>query len=80
MINIIEFDVRQHYMCFFFNQKIYIPGDNDIGGEGRDFRTRKKEERFVKNFENMTGVSTFGFIDYIKVWLYRHLFCLVIII
>ncbi|OPL21002.1 hypothetical protein AM593_07986, partial [Mytilus galloprovincialis] len=49
-----------------YTKKIYIPGDNDIGGEGRDFRTHKKEERFVKHFENMTGVSTFGFIDYIK--------------
>ncbi|XP_076073428.1 metallophosphoesterase 1-like isoform X4 [Mytilus galloprovincialis] len=50
-----------------YTKKIYIPGDNDIGGEGRDFRTHKKEERFVKHFENMTGVSTFGFIDYIKI-------------
>ncbi|CAG2210329.1 uncharacterized protein LOC143045029 isoform X3 [Mytilus galloprovincialis] len=59
-----------------YTKKIYIPGDNDIGGEGRDFRTHKKEERFVKHFENMTGVSTFGFIDYIKnpedmVWVVR---------
>ncbi|XP_052068550.1 uncharacterized protein LOC127707834 isoform X1 [Mytilus californianus] len=49
-----------------YTKKIYIPGDNDIGGEGRDFRTQKKVDRFVKNFENITGVSTFGFIDYIK--------------
>ncbi|XP_052068551.1 uncharacterized protein LOC127707834 isoform X2 [Mytilus californianus] len=59
-----------------YTKKIYIPGDNDIGGEGRDFRTQKKVDRFVKNFENITGVSTFGFIDYIKnpedmVWVVR---------
>ncbi|CAC5361904.1 MPPE1 [Mytilus coruscus] len=52
-----------------YTKKIFIPGDNDIGGEGRDFRTQKKVDRFVKSFENITGVTTFGFIDYIKVWL-----------
>lgn len=49
-----------------YTKKIYIPGDNDIGGEFRDFRTQKKVDRFVKHFENLTGVTTFGFIDYIK--------------
>lgn len=56
----------QYSLCF---QKIYIPGDNDIGGEFRDFRTQKKVDRFVKHFENLTGVTTFGFIDYIKVYM-----------
>lgn len=49
-----------------YTKKIYIPGDNDVGGESRDFRTQKKVDRFVKHFENLTGVATFGFIDYIK--------------
>ena len=48
-------------------QKIFIPGDNDIGGERIDFRTEKKEKRFERHFENITGAVKFGFIDYVKV-------------
>lgn len=49
-----------------YTKKIFIPGDNDVGGESRDFRTQKKVHRFESHFENVTGVITFGFIDYIK--------------
>ena len=51
----------------FFFQKIYIPGDNDIGGELPDIRTVEKEKRFERHFENITGLVKFGFIDYVKV-------------
>ena len=32
--------------------KIYVPGDNDIGGEGGDAVTAKKIKRFQQNFPN----------------------------
>ncbi|KAK7112446.1 uncharacterized protein [Littorina saxatilis] len=45
---------------------VYIPGDNDIGGEGFDFRTKFKISRFERHFENLTGVVNVHFIDFIK--------------
>ena len=48
-------------------QNVYIPGDNDIGGEGADFRTKFKISRFERHFENLTGVVNVHFIDFIKV-------------
>jgi hypothetical protein len=48
-------------------QVIYIPGDNDVGGEGMDFRTKFKMSRFEHSFENLTGVVNTFFIDFIKV-------------
>jgi predicted phosphodiesterase len=47
-------------------QTIIIPGDNDIGGEGGDFRTAFKVSRFEKQFENLTGVVNHVFIDFLK--------------
>ena len=44
-----------------------IPGDNDIGGEGRDFRTPFKVKRFERHFQNITGFDRHGFIDFMKV-------------
>jgi hypothetical protein len=39
-------------------QVIYLPGDNDIGGEGVDHVTRSKIERFNTNFPNqMENIS-----------------------
>jgi hypothetical protein len=39
-------------------QIIYLPGDNDIGGEGVDHVTRSKIERFNTNFPNqMENIS-----------------------
>ena len=35
--------------------KIYVPGDNDIGGEGGDPVTAKKIKRFQQNFPNRTN-------------------------
>ena len=48
-------------------QVVYIPGDNDVGGEGADFRTKFKTSRFEKHFGNLTGVANAHFIDFIKV-------------
>ena len=48
-------------------QNVYIPGDNDIGGEGADFRTKFKVSRFERHFENLTGVVNAHFVDFIKV-------------
>ncbi|XP_060072058.1 metallophosphoesterase 1-like [Ylistrum balloti] len=48
------------------DKKVYIAGDNDIGGELRDMRKEWKMERFEKHFDLLTGVDKFGFIDYIK--------------
>ncbi|XP_046566490.1 LOW QUALITY PROTEIN: metallophosphoesterase 1-like [Haliotis rubra] len=47
-------------------KKIFVPGDNDIGGEGRDFRSPFKIARFENHFENLTGIERVGFIDFIK--------------
>lgn len=48
----------------FLNLKIiYLPGDNDIGGEGTDHVTQNKMERFNSNFpsqtENILGNTQF---------------------
>ena len=59
-------------MAHLHLQKIYIPGDNDIGGELPDIRTEGKEKRFVRHFENITGLVRFGFIDYVKVCNKKH--------
>ena len=53
--------------CLIYLQKIFIPGDNDIGGELPDIRTESKEKRYTRHFENITGIVRFGFIDYVKV-------------
>ncbi|XP_062593192.1 uncharacterized protein LOC134254673 [Saccostrea cucullata] len=48
-------------------KRIYIPGDNDVGGEFRDFRTPEKVDRFVKHFEQVDGIVQHKFIDFIKI-------------
>lgn len=45
---------------------IFIPGDNDIGGEGLDLVTSNKKRRFQEEFEKETYVST-KFSEFIKV-------------
>lgn len=35
----------------FILQKVFIWGDNDIGGEGIDFRTDDKVKRFMEAFQ-----------------------------
>lgn len=54
-------------MVIHFLQTIYIPGDNDVGGEGRDFIAQWKVDRYQKHFGNITDLQKFGFIDYVKV-------------
>ncbi|KAK6170039.1 hypothetical protein SNE40_018526 [Patella caerulea] len=51
---------------------IYIPGDNDIGGEGRDFKTFKKVSRFENHFGNVSGVVNTRFIDILKLDISLH--------
>ncbi|XP_076459885.1 uncharacterized protein LOC143292998 [Babylonia areolata] len=68
---------RQEYQSYFSrfdhifypsrsSKVVYIPGDNDIGGEGADFRTKYKTSRFERHFENLTGVVNAHFVDFIK--------------
>ena len=45
---------------------IYVPGDNDVGGEGSDPRTVIKLERFHRFF-NDTAVHRHKFIDFLPV-------------
>ncbi|KAL5017824.1 hypothetical protein ScPMuIL_003546 [Solemya velum] len=47
-------------------KKIYIPGDNDIGGEGRDRRNLNKIDRFENHFESLIGITRHAFVDFIK--------------
>lgn len=47
-------------------KKIYIPGDNDIGGEGQDFRTKEKIARFERYFEYLTGSVKYRFTSFFK--------------
>uniref|UniRef100_A0A0B7AH84 Calcineurin-like phosphoesterase domain-containing protein n=1 Tax=Arion vulgaris TaxID=1028688 RepID=A0A0B7AH84_9EUPU len=66
-----EYQSYVHRFNSIFYEKSYvktivIPGDNDVGGEGGDVRTVYKVSRFEKHFENMTGVITHGFIDFLK--------------
>ncbi|KAH9505299.1 hypothetical protein Btru_059196 [Bulinus truncatus] len=49
-----------------YAKTIVIPGDNDIGGEGADFRTQFKVSRFENHFENLTGMVSHGFVDFLK--------------
>lgn len=45
---------------------IYLPGDNDIGGEGDDFVTPSKIERFNKHFSTQSEYNS-SFIQFIVV-------------
>lgn len=59
------------YLCnpiFYFPlQSVIVPGDNDIGGEGGDFRTPFKVHRFEQHFGNLTGLVNHKFVDFLKV-------------
>ena len=53
---------------FVFFQQIFIPGDNDVGGEGFVQRQDWKVDRFHKYFSaDSSDVDTVKFIDFIKV-------------
>ena len=64
----------------FLFQKIYIPGDNDVGGEGFDPRQEWKVNRFHKYFSvDSPDVETAKFVDFIKVrrrWSYTFILTL----
>ena len=47
-------------------QRIYLPGDNDVGGEMWDERTPLKVNRFNKYFKREELVNT-NFVDYFTV-------------
>ncbi|KAJ8318830.1 hypothetical protein KUTeg_003921 [Tegillarca granosa] len=64
--------VQSIFSAAKYTKKIYVPGDNDVGGEYRDMRTEKKVDRFVKHFEELLGIVKFGFVDYIKLDLRTH--------
>lgn len=50
----------------YVERTIYVPGDNDIGGEGMDEVTPNKVSRFFSAFKQ-TEVDSFKFIDFIQI-------------
>ena len=42
-----------HFINLSVFQILYLPGDNDIGGEGFDLREARKISRFYKYFEKL---------------------------
>ncbi|XP_025080618.1 cell division control protein 1-like isoform X2 [Pomacea canaliculata] len=68
--------VERFHSVFYLmkgSKVIYVPGDNDIGGEGGDVRTPGKIRRFESHFENTTGVVKVHFLDFIKLnWQVYH--------
>ncbi len=51
-------------------QKLYVPGDNDVGGEGADPRLDWKVTRFHEHFASHDpDMEIVKFIDFIKVLL-----------
>ncbi|XP_037798411.1 metallophosphoesterase 1-like [Penaeus monodon] len=49
----------------YVERTIYVPGDNDIGGEGMDQVTPSKVSRFFSAFKQ-TDVDSFKFLDFIQ--------------
>ncbi|CAH1795413.1 unnamed protein product [Owenia fusiformis] len=47
-------------------ENIYVSGDNDVGGEGGDFKTKVKVQRYEKYFGNSVAVQKVKFLDFIK--------------
>ncbi|XP_033739650.1 metallophosphoesterase 1-like [Pecten maximus] len=54
------------------DKRVYIAGDNDIGGELRDMRKEWKMDRFEKHYDLLTGVDKVGFVDFIKMDIQTH--------
>lgn len=75
-------DAYQRYLKRFNNifrtsasvQKFHIPGDNDIGGEGYDYVTGVKTERFRKNFNETKTVSVHKRIRLLNINLLTHVY------
>ena len=60
--------IHQLSKMFIFFQKIYISGDNDVGGEGFDLKQGWKIERFENYFSPLLGVeSVKNIVDFLKV-------------
>ncbi|XP_052261926.1 uncharacterized protein LOC127865904 isoform X2 [Dreissena polymorpha] len=49
-----------------YMKTIYIPGDNDIGGEDYDIPFQWKRDRYERTFGNVSDLIKFGFVDYAK--------------
>ncbi|XP_077980442.1 uncharacterized protein LOC144435707 [Glandiceps talaboti] len=46
---------------------LFLPGDNDIGGENNDHITETKVKRFEEHFGTMSEVVTYKYADFLKV-------------
>ena len=53
-------------VCFSF-QLIYIPGDNDIGGEGADLMEAWKIQRFDNHFQDSIDSASYKQAQILKV-------------
>lgn len=51
----------------FFLQKLLLPGDNDVGGEGADLRSVDKVLRFEKHFSRTYQLVSKKFVDFFAV-------------
>ena len=59
-----------YYFGLFFGtqfQRLYVPGDNDVGGEGLDLKTKKKVNRFHRSFSYTPIVTGIEFANFISV-------------
>lgn len=62
----------QLIVVFCLTQKVFIPGDNDVGGEGFEMKEKWKFNRFFKNFDRIdnrssSDVINVKFVDFFKV-------------
>lgn len=55
-------------------KKFYIPGDNDIGGEGKDYVTAFKTSRFHKGFNESSSMNTNNHLRFLNINLLTHIY------
>lgn len=55
-------------------QKIYIPGDNDIGGERHDYVTAFKTNRFHRSFNETSSVIVSNRLRFFNINLLTHIY------
>jgi len=72
--------IRLYFFCIlimavevparFLKQKLFIPGDNDCGGEGRDMYSPSKQFRFSTSFDDTKQMARVGFdfLNFIRVY------------
>jgi len=48
-------------------QRIFVAGDNDVGGEGVDRKAEWKVKRFQRHFNMSSDVSTVNFVDFFRI-------------